>query len=275
MHYSEAPPSAALRPFVRCLWHLRSTARESAPERIVPDGCAELIVNRADVFRRLDGARGEHLQARVLLVGQLRAPIWIVPTGHIDLLGIRFRPGGLHALTGVPMHELTGEDFCVGQLDEELRADLARAAELPEESARTRAVEAVLAGAYSARRARPGLVAHAVADIERGVRTSESLSRALGIHRRALERSFREEIGLTPKQLIRIHRLQSVLAHLDACRRTPSWAALAAAHGYVDQSHLIREFKQLAGTTPARHLASRTDLASCFEGLSHSSNTGS
>ena len=275
MHYSEAPPTPPLRPFVRCVWHLRSDAGDSEEERIVPDGCAELIVNRGDAFRRLDGSNGSHRQAQVLLVGQLRAPIWIVPTGRIDLLGIRFQPGGLHALTGVPMHEITGEDFCVGQLDERLRARFAAAGELPEESSRVRAVETVLAEELLSRDARPGLIARAVADIERGVRTSDGLSRSVGIHRRALERSFRTEIGLTPKQLIRIHRLQSVLAHLDECRRAPDWASLAAAHGYVDQSHLIRDFKQLAGTTPARHLASRTDLATCFEGLSHSSNTES
>lgn len=275
MYYSESPPNQALRPFVRCIWHMRSNAGDSTPERIVPDGCAELIANRGDVFRRIEGSGASHRQAQVLLVGQLRAPIWILPTGRIDLLGVRFQPGGLHALTGVPMHEITGEDFCVGQLSEDFRERIAQACELPEEADRTRAVEEVLAREMRTRDARPGLVACAVADIERGLRTSDALSRSVGIHRRSLERSFREEVGLTPKQLIRIHRLQTVLAYFDACSQAPDWAALAARHGFVDQSHLIRDFKQLAGTTPARHFGSRTDLASCFEGtsLSHSSNT--
>jgi len=33
---------------------------------------------------------------------------------------------------------------------------------------------------------------------------------------------------------------------------TPNWAALAAELGYYDQSHLIAEFRSLAGVTPAQ-----------------------
>ena len=37
------------------------------------------------------------------------------------------------------------------------------------------------------------------------------------------------------------------------------WAAVAAGHGYSDQSHLIDEFRELAGVTPAGYLRSRID----------------
>ena len=39
--------------------------------------------------------------------------------------------------------------------------------------------------------------------------------------------------------------------------RLPAWTALAYAAGYADQSHLIREFRALAGVTPARYAAER------------------
>jgi AraC-like DNA-binding protein len=109
-------------------------------------------------------------------------------------------------------------------------------------------------------------VQRAALQIANGVNTSEQLARSLGLHRRALERMFRREVGLSPKRLIRIHRVQAVLAHLEACSREPDWAALALSHGYSDQSHMIREFNRLAGRTPARHLALRSDFSSCFEG---------
>jgi len=78
---------------------------------------------------------------------------------------------------------------------------------------------------------------------------------------------------------VRIRRLQGVLGALDPLgqlRRngsTRGWAELAALHGYTDQSHLIRDFRLLAGTTPERYVAERTPLASLIEGAaSHSSN---
>ncbi len=37
------------------------------------------------------------------------------------------------------------------------------------------------------------------------------------------------------------------------------WAAVAAEHGYSDQAHLIDEFRDLAGLTPADYLRSRAD----------------
>ena len=107
-----------------------------------------------------------------------------------------------------------------------------------------------------------------------GIGGPEGLAARLGVGRRALERMFREEVGLSPKLFVRIERLQRVLASLEHAAPDARWAELALRHGYFDQSHLIRDFRLLAGTTPERHVAERTELASCFEARepSHSSN---
>jgi hypothetical protein len=57
-------------------------------------------------------------------------------------------------------------------------------------------------------------------------------------------------VGITPKRFGRVRRFQRFLAR---ARRpgAPDWAALAAACGYCDQSHLIREAVELAGVPPA------------------------
>jgi AraC-like DNA-binding protein len=43
-------------------------------------------------------------------------------------------------------------------------------------------------------------------------------------------------------------RFQRVVRAIEPARR-PSWAGLAARHGYADQAHLAREFREFAGTT--------------------------
>jgi AraC-like DNA-binding protein len=55
-----------------------------------------------------------------------------------------------------------------------------------------------------------------------------------------------------------VHRLRQVTRALDGQARA-EWAAVAAAHGYCDQAHLIDEFQDLAGITPADYLRSRID----------------
>jgi transcriptional regulator GlxA family with amidase domain len=101
---------------------------------------------------------------------------------------------------------------------------------------------------------------HAIALIERsrGTIAIEPLARHVGITRRHLERRFNEEVGLGPKQLSRILRLQAALAVL---RRQPqcTGAQVAAQCGYTDQAHLIRECRSLADL-PTRLAATTESL---------------
>jgi hypothetical protein len=56
--YVEHRPRPELRPHVECLWLASDPrARRRAPERVVPDGCPELIVHLLDRFARRDGGR--------------------------------------------------------------------------------------------------------------------------------------------------------------------------------------------------------------------------
>jgi AraC-like DNA-binding protein len=60
---------------------------------------------------------------------------------------------------------------------------------------------------------------------------------------------FSGAVGLTPKVYLRIQRFNAVIR--QAARRLGiDWARVAADSGYCDQSHLNREFRAFAGTTP-------------------------
>ncbi len=52
-----------------------------------------------------------------------------------------------------------------------------------------------------------------------------------------------------PEAFARIVRLNAVLAGLDAAERA-SAVDVALAAGYLDQAHLLRDFRALAGRTP-------------------------
>ncbi|MGC5017998.1 helix-turn-helix domain-containing protein [Micromonospora sp. DT47] len=91
------------------------------------------------------------------------------------------------------------------------------------------------------------------------------LAEELGWSRRHLSVRFREEIGLAPKTTARLLRFQRAYATLGHDLAAPGptspvpgdpgepggWAELAVRCGYYDQSHLIREFREFAGATPA------------------------
>jgi AraC-like DNA-binding protein len=57
---------------------------------------------------------------------------------------------------------------------------------------------------------------------------------------------------MTPKLYSRIQRLRRVVEQLTRPDE-PDWASLANEHGYYDQPHLIRDFREFSGVTPARY----------------------
>src|SRR5687768_8229345 len=92
--YRERRPVPALRPYVECVWTVSGPPASSprAPERVVPDGCPELIVHLGDPFSRQIGGRWV-VQPRAFLAGTLSRP-WLLRAGRrVDTIGIRFRAG--------------------------------------------------------------------------------------------------------------------------------------------------------------------------------------
>ncbi len=83
------------------------------------------------------------------------------------------------------------------------------------------------------------------------------LADRLGRSRRHLVARFREQIGLPPKTAARILRFNRAVDLLRA-HRANGLAELAFECGYYDQSHLNRDFRAFAGTSPgelARRIA--------------------
>ena len=88
----------------------------------------------------------------------------------------------------------------------------------------------------------------------RGRTTVGALAAHVGWTRRHLASRFNTEVGLAPKAVIRIARFEYACEALLNPRRR-SLAEVAADAGYYDQSHLTREWSELAGCTPTAWLA--------------------
>lgn len=90
-----------------------------------------------------------------------------------------------------------------------------------------------------------------------GSASIRAVCREVGWSHKHLITRFREQVGLTPKRAARTIRFERVLRRVGRTDR-PDWAALAAVCGYSDQAHLIRDFREFAGTTPTAFCADRS-----------------
>ena len=263
MRYSEIKSQFPLDQFVECFWTLESDVPSTEPERILPDGCVELILNFGAPFSQHNN-NTPSLQPRNFLVGQMTGPIFISPTGAVQLLGIRFHPGGTLPFLRVPLHEITDRVVELGGLSCELERELLSAASdaksLPKKA---EAVERVLTQRLTILRQDNRLI-HLAARIvaSAGMMPVDQLAHEAGISSRQLERRFLREVGIGPKLLGRIIRFQQVFRAVD--QRSSAWAAVALECGYYDQAHLIRDFNQFAQQTPAALFSSQSALTESF-----------
>ena len=258
MEFTLYRPPAPLADSVKAIWCARGTREDFAsPEPIVPDGCVEIVFNLGDPF--LDASTGE-VQPRDLLAGQMTRPVIALPTGDVDLIGVRFHTARAGAALRIAMWELqdrliagsavisgldalaeslvdTSHDERVGRLTHGLRKRLCVTE--PDSN-----VDDALA----------------LIDRAKGNIAIEVIARQLGVSRRHLERLFNDRVGLGVKRIARISRVHNALDLLQR-RREMSGAEIAVECGYSDQAHLIRECRELAGQTPQRLKSTERSLS--------------
>ncbi|MFM9945949.1 MAG: helix-turn-helix domain-containing protein, partial [Bacteroidia bacterium] len=93
--------------------------------------------------------------------------------------------------------------------------------------------------------------------------TTDELSNQLDIHRRQLERKFSSIIGLSPKQLSKIIRIQSTLKMM-ANNQFTSLTSVAYEGNYYDQAHFIKDFKEFTGMSPKMFYANNLKMSLLF-----------
>jgi methylphosphotriester-DNA--protein-cysteine methyltransferase len=227
--YREYRPAGNLDALAACVWEHEPV--EDHAQRIVPDGCVDLIwlAERELVIAGPDtGPRRADLPARA------------------RSSGIRLRPGAAGAVLGLPAVEVRDRQVAAtlvwGEYASRLEEALAGATP-------ARRLE-LLADAVARRGAEPDALAVAAArrftDAGAGV---AGVAAELGISERHLHRRMAAAVGYGPKMLARVARLRRLVTLTD-----DSLAARALAAGYASQTHMSDEVRRLTGVTPVRFL---------------------
>jgi AraC-like DNA-binding protein len=249
--YREVKPSPDLAPFVECFWI--SEIESDGCQRILPDGCVDLLFF----------SHGRHI-VDAQIVGAMTRFQDVPLCSRETILGVRFHPGMAGTCLPCDIPSLNDRsvplDAVLGRAAARLVKDLGRCSSIESR------VEKL--GARLVRRRKITEVQHAIGELVRqhGHISLPEFADAAGIGDRQLRRACHRYSGLAPKQLARILRFR----HASTALRegVKDLAGLALDCGYYDQAHLIRDFRQLAGTSPAKYMRQMSVFSNSTDGPS-------
>lgn len=226
------PPSD--RRIIDALWEHQGAARA---HRILPDGCMDFLFDLTTGEARVIGA-------------MTRAKVVSLSEGA-HAFGIRFRPGAAFRYLDERAAAFLDEAPELALFRRGVFARLGpRLAEARSHAERARIVTTALGEPGARHRPGDARVGRAVSLIERsaGRITTRAVAAEVGVGERQLERLFAEQVGHGPKLFARVVRLHHAVGLASRARFRQ--AELAAAAGFSDEPHLLREFRELAGVTP-------------------------
>lgn len=267
MNYNTISPVSDLCPFVKCYWTLEAPQEENPErQRIVPDGCMEMIFNCGDPYKQYADDGSYVIQPRSFVFGQITQPLEIEATGLTNIFAIRFHPEGFVPFAAIPVNQMENRAVPLPELFDNEGAELeGLILNAVTNEDRVRLIEAFLMN----RLIRPESIDRIVkSSVEtmlhlNGQLSVDELSEHLNINRRQLERKFSSVIGLSPKKLSRIIRLQATLKMI-ANKEFTSLTSVAYEGYYYDQAHFIKDFKEFTGISPKKFYASSLKMSSLF-----------
>jgi AraC-like DNA-binding protein len=269
MYYQTFKPNKDLETWVKCYWTLNSSVEDIFEKQtIVPDGCFEMIFHYGDLYKQYYDTGQHIIQPRCFIIGQLTKPLEIEPTGVTGIFAVRFHPNGFvpFTSTSISIKDLSNTAFDLskvfGKEGEEIVQKVINAASTLE---RINCVESFLISKIINTQTIDRIVKSAVETIitANGQLSIQALSQKVDINRRQLERRFSSTIGLSPKQLSKVIRLQAAFKLLIDKKNT-SLTDLAYEGEYYDQAHFIKDFKELTGVTPKEFYKDHLKMATLF-----------
>ncbi|MGE6434886.1 helix-turn-helix domain-containing protein [Shewanella baltica] len=262
--FTHFQPLASLRPWVQRYFHLRvaTDLPQNIEQTFYPDGGTSLhfYFQTQTLTQTLSGEEPQVL----FHCGQSRHFHAFLP--GIELLTVRFHPGGAFHLLGIELQDiksttsvtaidatqlqLTGLDHLLSQLAQTNQP--ARRIALLEHwllQLNQRQFDAALSRHKSAM---IGLVQASLPKLIQTQASLENFYSQLPLSRRQYERRFKQETGLSPAQLLQLNRVK-VARNLLCQSPNLSLVQVAFDCGFYDQAHLHQHFVRVTQQTPGQY----------------------
>jgi AraC-like DNA-binding protein len=243
MIYKEVKPHPALVDYIDAFWTTTSDGKKIVSEKILPDGCVDIILNLGDDCKT-DNGTFDIKNGRTYLVGTMKHFKIVEMKPETNLIGIRFKPAAFPSFYKfTSLHQITdGTVEFENKLSPDLKQVISNSTEY-------------LNQFFINKLTRPNpILLPVVADIKncRGQINVPELAKRHFTTTKQLERNFKQHVGISPKEFINLVRFQFVLHVIQKKSSERSLLTIALEHGYYDHSHLANEVKRYTGVAPTQ-----------------------
>lgn len=237
-------PSADIAPFVKHYWVVSWDLTGQAPylQHVVPNPCVNMVV--------------EMNKTAIYAPAKSKFSYLLREKGRV--FGVKFKPGGFYPFLksavsklgtqGIRIEDvfhLNSADFEYQMLSQEAETNMVQLA------------ESVILKSLPKPDNNIDLVQQVIDQIieDPHVTKVDDICERIHINKRKLQRIFEQYVGVTPKWVIKLYRLQNAAEKIEA-DTSYDWSQLSAELGYYDQAHFIKDFKSIVGKTPAEYALS-------------------
>lgn len=256
MKFTLAKPTEQLRKYIKQYWFLEAENWENISEQyIYPEGNSELMFHYGTEFNANFIGQNPVKQTKDLFCSQKISTVIVKPLGPIGVLAVTFTPYGASVFFNLPFNELINTNISISDIMGDKITWLKNAiieAEsnqkrilIIEEFFKKSIIEKNLFEIEALRLGFAGLKKYIP------VFSVDDFANASCMSFRQLDRVFKKRIGLSPKQYLKIARLNFAIAFM----KTPSKNKLtniAIDSGYYDQSHFTNDFQSIVGISPKK-----------------------
>jgi AraC-like DNA-binding protein len=253
--FYDLKPCLALQPFVRLyrFMHLSFTEATLPPAKAYPPR-PEVTLS----FYPRDTENVHYEDGRVIkpvrsaLIGQQTVVSQRFVGKEFLMIQVVFQPGGLFRLLGIPAMDLNNQYFdAESVMGNQMRDINERVSNIEDYPKMISVVEGFLIGlAHKTKYELRPIDKVAILMIENSHLSLDWLSKESCLSHKQFERNFNDRTGVNPKYFSRIIKFDKVFRMKNAFPNK-DWLSIALECGYYDYQHLVRDYKEFTGMTPA------------------------
>lgn len=239
----EAKPSAGLSDYIETIWYMRWNieSAEGLQCIVAPNPCTKFVILQKDGITYRPRLIGAHEKADIFSY-----------TGQGSVIGFDFRPGALYPIINKPMNDwppagldanevLPNLPLPWGKWNEEILSEWLNNIE-----------DYLLKILVSSKDHNYKQILTSIEGILNvSLQSPEDIAKFCNMSVRTLQRVFKKEVGLTPRDVLRIARFNRSIRQISE-NDFASFVDVALTSGFFDQPHMVNEFQKLVSTPPSK-----------------------